>query len=182
MGKKLSLLRHCEPCGARCCIEKGGGPRFSLKEKALIEARFGKERLAQGKGYWMPKKPEGLCTFLEAGLCALEDIKPVDCRIFPLDPIFKEDGQMDFVIDVNCPAAQHLPAMFISEAIRLGIGWMTNTEKEAFHHHWSRHKASNADQHLVKLSDFLSSRPEGFVDEIEKGLPPVHLISRILKG
>ena len=182
MVKDMSLLQHCRACGSRCCIEKTGGPRFTLKERTLIEGRFGKGSLVEGKGYFVPKKRGDRCGFIEEGLCALEGIKPVDCRIFPLDPIFDAKGQIDFVIDVNCPAAKHLSADFIAEAIRLGIGWMSETEVEAFRHYWSRHKVANPEQRLVRLSEYLRSRPEGFAEDVGGRLPPVQLISRILVG
>jgi hypothetical protein len=182
MGRDLSLLSHCKPCGSRCCVEKTGGPRFILREKTLIENRFGKERLINRGGYWVPKKPDGICTFVDRGLCILEEKKPIDCSIFPLDPIYNDDKAIDFVIDTNCPAAEHLSAQFIADAIRLGMGWIIQTDVPAFHDYWSRYKKGNGDQRLVRLSEFLRSKPEGFVEEIASKLPPVHLISCILKG
>jgi Fe-S-cluster containining protein len=46
------------------------------------------------------------CPFLTSNhQCGIYDIRPLDCRSFPLIPIFNKDGSIQFRIENECPSA-----------------------------------------------------------------------------
>ncbi len=45
------------------------------------------------------------CPFLtKENHCAIYNIRPLDCRSFPLIPVFEEDGTLNFRVDNDCPS------------------------------------------------------------------------------
>jgi Fe-S-cluster containining protein len=45
------------------------------------------------------------CPFLTADYrCGIHDNRPMDCRSFPLIPVFGSDGSLGFRIDTDCPS------------------------------------------------------------------------------
>jgi Fe-S-cluster containining protein len=46
------------------------------------------------------------CPFLTADhKCGIHSIRPLDCRSFPLIPVFNLDGTISFRVDAECPSA-----------------------------------------------------------------------------
>jgi len=51
------------------------------------------------------------CPFLTADYkCGIHNIRPLDCRSFPLIPVFNLDGTMTFRVDTECPSAETFSA------------------------------------------------------------------------
>lgn len=45
------------------------------------------------------------CPFLSSGnQCSIYEIRPLDCRSFPLIPVFQDDGTLNFRMDNDCPS------------------------------------------------------------------------------
>lgn len=111
----LSLLEYCRNCKKICC--NFGTPIAYPKEIPLLKKRL-KERgiknhfVRHGGVYIIPEEP---CPYLRKGLCSIEDIKPMECRLFPVKLTFK-DRSFSLKLDKSCPAAEKLGKDFFKKA------------------------------------------------------------------
>ena len=62
----------------------------------------------------IPESHKGDCPWLEPGECSIYACRPVDCRIFPLYPVFDvESGAFTLKrAESHCPGARNLPEGF----------------------------------------------------------------------
>ncbi len=104
----LSLLRYCKKCGANCCKE--GTPVVFPWEKEEIVDRTGKDPFKKVKNFYII--PDHPCPFLKDNLCSIEDIKPLNCKIFPAS-VFRGDKTI-----VSCPVKK-LPPEFLENVKRI---------------------------------------------------------------
>ena len=57
-------------------------------------------------GYITNKKP---CPFLTHDYkCGIHNIRPLDCRSFPLIPVFQANGELAYKMDNDCPSVEFL--------------------------------------------------------------------------
>ena len=53
------------------------------------------------------------CPFLTTNYqCGIHDIRPLDCRSFPLIPVFSSNGTMTFRLDAECPSIREFSAAY----------------------------------------------------------------------
>lgn len=124
-SKKNSGLECAERCSARCCpkvkserncAEAIGHVAIMLpfeREHILAKTTIKPEQLHSTRidfvngthidiGYITSSRP---CPFLsENNHCQIYDIRPLDCRSFPLIPVFQCDGTLTFRMDTECPS------------------------------------------------------------------------------
>jgi Fe-S-cluster containining protein len=168
MTEELSLLEHCRRCGFRCCSGESGNPRICQEEERQINEADGEGKLILEHGYWVPKKEKGSCIFLNDGLCSLQHVKPIDCGIYPLDPVLDSDGNVNWVIDEECPAALDLPADFYAKAIVIGLDWIKKFDKAAFDDYWKKYKEGNPEQKIVHLGIILGMKDSPFLKGVRE--------------
>jgi Fe-S-cluster containining protein len=175
MKEVLGLWPHCKECGFKCCSNTtGSSPRLNEDERERIEANRGLEHLKKEYNYWVINHDSRGCAYLtKEGRCWIHDIKPVDCLIFPLDPVYTENGEVYWIMVENCPAVRYLTPEFVAKAIFLGTEWVLRTDRESFDQYWKKHKLSNTKQNLVRIEQFLSSKPKGFSNEIKRELEKI---------
>lgn len=171
MNDRLSLLEYCIPCGNKCCVGQSGAPRIVADEARLYAERFGEKSLIPENGFWVPGKEDARCVYLsEKGACLVQDVKSVDCRMFPLDPTYNEEGCVEWYIDKDCPAAEHLSPEFFAQAIMIGTEWIMATDIATAREYWGKYKEDNNEQNLVSLSGYLGTRPPQLLTGIKKRL------------
>ncbi|RLJ00472.1 MAG: hypothetical protein DRP03_00060 [Candidatus Aenigmatarchaeota archaeon] len=121
MGSNLSLSEFCfkYKCSHICCNR----PVVLEEEKVRITKYLGLSSFAtrrlfkkRGKYYVIDKSP---CPFLKEGKCSIEPIKPINCRIYPLVIMIKNNKPSWHISD-DCPAAEHLDEEFIKNAKKAG--------------------------------------------------------------
>ena len=143
MNNKLSLKEYCRTCENICC-EGYTTPYLNSEEKDNLGSMFGMQNLAQENGFWVPRKKDNQCVFLYNNLCKIEltnpRLKPVDCKIYPLDAMFVADGNLEWVIDVVCPAADQLTPEYYANAIIIGMEWIKKANSKIFMVYWEKYK------------------------------------------
>lgn len=127
-------------CTARCCPQAIAikDPDYAVGHVAIMlpfemefilsKTNFSLEQLQQTSielspginidiGYTTNKKP---CPFLSAEYeCSVHAIRPLDCRSFPLIPIFDIDGTIAFHIDTDCPSANTFSSSYQMKIIQI---------------------------------------------------------------
>ena len=94
------LCFSCTQCG-KCCA-RPGVVVFTDEDIARVSAHmnmspgaFKATYLDWDDGDWMVPVADGEpCLFLEAGLCAIHSVKPVQCRTYPFWPELLESPQV----------------------------------------------------------------------------------------
>ena len=114
------LFRDCAECPADLCccnkVRRDGtvdAPLLVPTDLARLDARFGHDmesfldrRISEeGKEHvFLRTNTLGGCVFSSGGNCILDDIRPIDCRLFPLD-IWEIDGVLHWILyEKLCPA------------------------------------------------------------------------------
>ena len=102
---KLERIKNvCGKCGAKCCYFDG--PMFTKTEKKrILKAGFKDVFVPDGK-YYNAKCRGGKCPFLKNNLCTVQDRKPLECKFWPVYPVFKGNKRRFMVLD--CPLTTHL--------------------------------------------------------------------------
>lgn len=116
MGKTDFWDRFCKSCDKRCCQK--GLPTVYPEEKERIVKATGKEECFEGheKYFVLLGHP---CPFLRRdGKCAIHDLKPLDCRAYPIF-IKQKNGSYEWRVDKDCPAHDKLPEGFVKYAKNL---------------------------------------------------------------
>ncbi len=56
------------------------------------------------------------CPFLtHNNACGIHDIRPLDCRSFPLIPVFNQDDSLSFRVDQECPSTETFASSYNSQ-------------------------------------------------------------------
>lgn len=87
----MPTFLECQRCGA--CCRWPGGVRIADRDVTRISAHLGlseQEFVAlhtrlhpDRRGLVLNEKPRGECIFLEGNVCAIQAVKPQQCRDFP---------------------------------------------------------------------------------------------------
>ncbi|MFX1533639.1 MAG: YkgJ family cysteine cluster protein [Promethearchaeota archaeon] len=95
----LKAKKLCKLCGAKCCWSIG--PILTFNDIKRIKTYFAQEEFFHevrrgNKSYFTMKKIEEKCFFLnKRNYCLINDVKPLDCLLFPIvleiSPIEKSD-------------------------------------------------------------------------------------------
>lgn len=135
LSEATSLIRHCIPCGSECC--RYSSPIVHKDERDRIveatgKAPFTEVRASGGSYFVIGRTLDGAkreiaadvgeegepCSFLgEDGLCSIQDIKPLDCRAYPVRAVPQEDGGLTWHLHRSCPASGDLDREFIEKAV-----------------------------------------------------------------
>ena len=117
MGE-VNFLEECKRCGHKCCQRN---PLFFLSDVERIKELFdGLEFEEVEEDYYILKNEVfGSCFFLKEGICVLQDIKPINCRAYPLMYKFNEDGKLRWFFSDFCPVSGKVSRDFINKGIKL---------------------------------------------------------------
>ena len=114
---KINALKNCVNCNI-CCSSPYGSP-FILEEEVKKIQEYSKEKGLNDKlipvdnHFEIEKKDNGDCGYLnEQGLCDIYEVRPLDCRIFPLG--FTQTGGVG-VCEI-CPEKENLSDIFLETA------------------------------------------------------------------
>jgi len=160
----LTLIEYCKKCGGSCCI--GGKPRLSQAERDKIlenvqQDFFNKEP----SGYYVTQQKEGYCSYWSEKICSIQHVKPIDCELYPIDPVMDKDGNISFVIELFCPACEGgLDPDYIAKAILLSVDWMKEFSYEQFIDYWEKHKVK---KDIIDLKEYLASMGTDFSEEVK---------------
>lgn len=108
---RTSLYEYCKVCPktAHCCYRANTIVVLPDEANNLIETTGRPELLRQENNglFTIVKKPGEACPFLSPeGLCGVYDVRPADCRSWPLT--FGSEAQMHhYATDLGCPVVQH---------------------------------------------------------------------------
>lgn len=135
MGKNsLSLYDICQDCGTKCCIEPGP-PIVFTREIKRIKSYLETNRLKnylqeiEGKNHFIIPRDEKGCPYLNNGMCEIQEVKPVDCQIYPMNPI-EVDKRIELSVSESCPAKHLLNPAYERGALEL-FAKLSNREKKA---------------------------------------------------
>ena len=169
MNSKLSLLKFCIPCNAKCCKhgETIGSPILDEQEMKKIKKVLDKEIkevvLENGKKYYViiVDEKEKRCPYLSKdNKCLIQEVKPLDCAIYPIKAVYvndePEDDTIKFVVDSDCPASKHLSKEFIEEAKKLSVESLKRFDKQTFNH-WLNNYIGWVQRYGVDLDEFFDS-------------------------
>lgn len=118
MGSKPTNLGDmCRKFKGSCCEERTP-PSLEEKDIQLIKS-LGVENEFQIDGDYATTK--GQCYFLKEGLCGIYEQRSTDCRTYPVSFKLDQQGNREYVIDMNCPAAEEglIDDEFIQHSISL---------------------------------------------------------------
>ena len=93
----------CLECGALCC--KLGGVVATKNEVDAIISRGYQNHFIQISDdvYGMKWGEEGICAYLDEGMCTIYPVRPLGCRMFPV----VETNRNDIVL-IHCPLSYEL--------------------------------------------------------------------------
>ena len=120
---------------------------------------FCKVRVPGSTEYYIIKKQEGTnnCAFLTYGnKCKLQDTKPLDCQSYPVKIRLNYLNRIEFVIDLNCPAAENLTPKFIKKAQETALKLLMQFSNQTYQHWLDNHVGWV--KKAVKLEEFLERR------------------------
>ncbi|MBW2990919.1 YkgJ family cysteine cluster protein, partial [Candidatus Woesearchaeota archaeon] len=101
----MEWLKYCTSCEAKCCESQS--IIVLPEERNLIVKKTGKDIFKKEKDYYVNDVP---CDFLSfEGKCSINDIKPLDCQIFP----YYIAVDRDIKINKNC-----LGVAYINELLK----------------------------------------------------------------
>ena len=69
------------------------------------------------------------CGALKGKDCAIYQVRPLDCRSFPVVPIFSTNDTIEFQFSAYCPISQKLPPRFISTIENIWISLLPSLPK-----------------------------------------------------
>jgi len=139
MKSKLSLLRYCISCKAKCCkiSKKIGSPilceREAAKLKKINPNAIKKVKTKYGEYFILKEKKNKECPFLFNLKCKTEKIKPLDCLCYPIKAVWKKD-EIKFITDKDCPAHKKLSKTFIKEAKKIALKSIKRFNKQTYNH------------------------------------------------
>ena len=107
-----------------CCNKCENLPIMYLPKEAETIAKnlkinpkeLGKE--SKKKDYYYIGRFDPDCKYFTQGKCGIHEIRPIDCRSFPIIPYF-EKGKMNFLLTYFCPAAKSVDKTFIQQTIKM---------------------------------------------------------------
>jgi Fe-S-cluster containining protein len=122
---RSSLLKHCSSCDSRCCkypiiLPKERERIIKHKGMGFLEKRVFRKR----KGYYVIEKDP--CPFLKDNRCVVEEVKPSNCRIFPL--VFSPE-ENKYIKSGECPV-KLLDKGFVKEALKNGSSLLKLHKKQ----------------------------------------------------
>ena len=158
--KELSLYEICQDCGTKCCKETGPAIVFANEvEKIVAQGKGNFMQYVEGTDCYIIPRDEKGCPYLEKGNCSIQEVKPLDCRIYPLG--LNENLQLG--ISDDCPAKHLLGEDYLAKAEKL-IAILTDEEKKLHSqisksdgYHFSFHPT---DYGLELLLDLYGCNPE----------------------
>ena len=139
---KLSLLKFCIPCHSKCCKTGKliGSPIISIEEQKdmLPQEKNHLQKIVSptGKIYFIIKEQEKSngCFFLnDNNTCKIQNKKPMDCLCYPIKAIHS-DKEIEYIIDLDCPASPHLSNDFIKNAKTIALKSLKRFDKETYNH------------------------------------------------
>ena len=146
-------MDFCIECGSKCCSTKDFFVIALKHERDLIVKKTGTDPFKKLGNLFYCLEP---CPFLLDGKCSINEIKPIDCKIFPVIPSKKGD-KIIYEVDLDCPAAEKLPESFLQEVLELGKEYIKQFSKEDLQ---VMHK---------KFGDILKKRKYAKIAEIKTG-------------
>ena len=76
---------------------------------------------------------DGECPFLDKDLhCIIQDVKPLDCRSYPIVAIYSDNDKIEFIFDDTCPAFENLSKEFVSKAKKIALKSVKSFSKEVY--------------------------------------------------
>ena len=113
-GGSSAEIERCRDCKGCPCETLEAGEYVTLLpyEAEYIYNRLrnaGREHLAS----LVHKISEpGICPFLKQGRCSIHDVRPIDCRSYPMVPQF-EGTKMHFAVSKMCPYWTEIGGQFV---------------------------------------------------------------------
>lgn len=100
----LNFGAVCRECRGQCCHM----PWLTQEELHLADRFPDAVHRVDGTAFFLERDR---CTFLdEHGRCRIYDLRPLDCRLFPLD-IIEEGGEFYWCVFTTCPNWQKMREM-----------------------------------------------------------------------
>ncbi len=119
----------CKDCESKCCQ---GSEFYFVTDKEIERIKeaghtnFHEENLL--------KRINNQCIFFKDNKCIINDIKPEDCKRFPVLHFF-DKGVTVYYLDLSCPLSKSLPKEEIDNLIKRTdefIASMTNEERKNY--------------------------------------------------
>jgi Uncharacterised protein family (UPF0153). len=106
-------LEVCRRCKASCC--RLGGPDFTGSEKDKILQAGKKDFFVEiNKNHFEIDCKRGVCPYLaKDNSCSIHDIRPLMCRVWPLNIEFIKDEK--YLMMIDCPLTPFLSKKDILE-------------------------------------------------------------------
>jgi Fe-S-cluster containining protein len=142
---KRDVVREvCKKCGAACC--KMGGTDFTRAEmQRVLNRGFHNYFVKIGRNHYELVCKKGICPYLKKdNTCAINEIKPLACRSWPLYLKGAAKGKTRYFL-LECPLATSLQGRDI-RAMKKQANHVQSIIKSAF----SASKISSGDMRLVR--------------------------------
>ena len=108
----------CSECDRRCCSSAVVLPEeMKSISRAAKMGFFQRRKVFQKRGNYYIIKGNA-CPFLKEGLCSVEQVKPLNCRIFPL-ALTHQGKDAEWAVSPECPQSKKVPFEFVEHAKEL---------------------------------------------------------------
>jgi len=127
-GRK-GIKDFCARCDMRCCSRAVVLPE---ERQSIIKAArlglFQRRRVFSRRGKYYIIKGD-VCPFLKESTCSIHDVRPLNCRIFPL--VLTHQGKdAEWDLSPDCPGYKKVSPDFAEEAKKLGQPLLEKHRKE----------------------------------------------------
>ena len=159
---ETSLVDFCYYfCDSRCCnsIFLLPDEYYNLKINNLIDKN--NSTIINMVKYYILGADEntGKCRFLKNNLCSIQELKPIDCKVWPL--YFRPGKNAPNILscDSNCPISKSLPERFIIAAIKELNKIPEKLQKDFYHiTKLSGYKLGNIDIVIIVKKEVFSQK------------------------
>jgi len=91
---------NCKGCKESCCRTQN--PQLTISD---VERIGNKDNIIFSEGVFRIKRINGACAFFKEGLCSIYNNRPLSCRLYPYNPIFRQSIKsytLTIEVDKNC--------------------------------------------------------------------------------
>jgi Fe-S-cluster containining protein len=113
-------LEICQKClDIPCELSKKERVTFLPYEELYIQNRYSERGAISRSCATKGITTRGACPFLNSGRCNLHQLRPIDCRSYPLTPFFGSEKTWQLKISPVCQYASMIPNSFVD--LMLGV-------------------------------------------------------------
>jgi hypothetical protein len=125
-GELYALVEYNMDCPSECSICEDnfmqllpGEIEYLSDQCKISKTKIANKHILNGKTVWMIRNNEKDCNFYKCGRCMKREIRPLDCRTYPVVPCFK-NNKISARLSEECPLVKSnsICKEFIKKAVK----------------------------------------------------------------